>query len=67
MKLTQIQGLTENGRGYWQHVLPEGSTCGIVGGRLLVMAPGQEPYFVSESGELSVFKPYPVRNPDDGA
>lgn len=67
MRLTQIQGLTENGRGYWQHVLPEGSTCGIVGGRLLVNAPGLDPYWVDEFGGLSQFKPYPSLHSDDGA
>ena len=67
MRLFQISGLNPSGKGLWHHVLPEGNVCTTMGHRVLVTAPGVDDYWIHESGDVELAKPYPKLHSDDGA
>lgn len=66
MRLAQLTGYNESGKGFWHHILPQGNVCTTMGHRVLVTAPGIDDYWLDEFGVAELVKAYPKLHSDDG-
>ncbi len=65
MRLAQLTGYNESGKGFWHHVLPEGNVCTTMGKRVLVTAPGREDYWIHEDGSVEMARVFKAVHQDN--
>jgi hypothetical protein len=65
MRLAQLTGYNESGKGFWHHVLPEGNVCTTMGKRVLVTAPGREDYWIHEDGSVEMARVFKAVHEDN--
>lgn len=65
MRLAQLTGFNGSGKGFWNHVVPSGSSVRLECDRAIVVGPTHDPYVVLEDGTIEQFKPYPISQDDD--